>query len=271
MSTTRSEIDKFEQLPKARALSIFYTAGYPRLNDTVPLLKKLAACGVDMLEVGFPFSDPVADGPIIQESNRIAIENGMNLSVLFEQLREIRLFTDIPVLLMGYLNPVEQYGIERFLSDASECGVDGAILPDMPFELYLKLYKPLFKKYGVRPVFLVTTRTPDSRIRAFDEEDPAFHYLLSSDAVTGGKVAVSEEREAFFKRVSEMGLKRPLFVGFGVRDRASFDSVTKFTRGAIVGSGFLKAVGDLPALSGDPKRSDLDGANIVESYIRGMR
>jgi tryptophan synthase alpha chain len=271
MSAGKETLDRFARLPKKRALSIFYTAGYPRLRDTVPLLRELATSGVDMVEIGFPFSDPVADGPTIQESNRVAIENGMTLPVLFEQLREARTYADIPILLMGYLNPVEQYGIERFLRDAAACGVDGVILPDLPFEQYCKRYKPLFVEHRVRPVFLVTTRTPPERIRAFDSEDPAFLYLLSSDAVTGGSVCVSSEREAFFRRVSEMNLTRPLFVGFGVRDRQSFDSVTAFTHGAIIGSGFLQAIADLPASQDDPTRSDLTGSRIVEQFSKSIR
>lgn len=267
----QTPIDRLSRLPAKRALSIFYTAGYPRLNDTVPLLRELSVNGVDMVEIGFPFSDPVADGPTIQESNRVAIENGMTLQVLFEQLREARRYTEMPILLMGYLNPVEQYGFERFMRDAAACGIDGAILPDMPFELYKTRYKSLFLEYGVRPVFLVTTRTPAERIRAFDAEDPAFLYLLSSDAVTGGALSVSAEREAFFQRVSEMGLQRPLFVGFGVRDRVSFDTVTRYTRGAIVGSGFLQAIGGLPESTQGATLSDLDGSQVVATYLKGMR
>jgi tryptophan synthase alpha chain len=271
MSVQENIVDRFVRLPEKRSLSIFFTAGYPRLLDTVPILKQLSASGVDMVEIGFPFSDPIADGPTIQESNRIAIDNGMTLEVLFEQLREMRAHTDIPILLMGYLNPVEQYGVERFLCDTAACGADGVILPDMPFELYTARYRPLFVRYGVRPVFLVTIRTPVERIRAFDAEAPAFHYLLSSDAVTGGDVSVSVDRDAFFKRVSEMGLKRPLFVGFGVRDKASFDAVTTHTRGAIVGSGFLNAIQALPVSSADHRSSDVGHDDIIGRYIRGIR
>jgi tryptophan synthase alpha chain len=271
MNVQDRSLDRFSRLPERRALSIFYTAGFPRLRDTVPLAQELSTLGVDMLEIGFPFSDPVADGPTIQESNRVAIENGMTLHVLFEQLREVRAHTDIPILLMGYLNPVEQYGFERFLRDAAACGIDGAILPDMPFELYVAQYKPLFKSHGVRPVFLVTTRTPAERIRAFDAEDPAFLYVLSSDAVTGGAVSVSADREAFFKRVSEMGLQCPLFVGFGVRDKASFDSVTRYTRGAIVGSSFLQAVEKLSGSANDTHTSHISGSGVIAKFIREMR
>jgi len=266
-----SSHDRFSTLPKSSALSIFLTAGYPRLHDTVPLIERLCSSGVDMIEIGFPFSDPVADGPTIQESNRIAIENGMSVPVLFEQLREVRARVDIPLLLMGYLNPVEQYGVERFLRDAAECGIDGAIIPDMPFELYVSKYKPLFEHYGVRPVFLATPRTPVERLRAFDQENPAFLYLLSIDGVTGGSVTVSSSREEFFERVAQMGLASPLFVGFGVRDRESFTRVTKHTTGAIIGSAFLEVLANMPAHSKDPTRSDESSMTVIERYVKSVR
>lgn len=276
VSTYQEGIDRFERLPKKGALSIFYTAGYPRLDDTVPVLRQLAASGVDMVEIGFPFSDPVADGPTIQESNRVAIENGMKLAVLFEQLRQARSYTDMPIALMGYLNPVEQYGFERFLRDAAACGVDAAIIPDMPFEQYQRRYKGLFIEYRVRPVFLVTTRTAPDRIRSFDAEAPAFLYLLSSDSVTGGSISVdtdsvSADRAAFFRRVADMQLTRPLFVGFGVRDRQSFNAVTICTRGAIIGSAFLQAIADLPASNTEPNTSDFVNSDIIGQFVAGIR
>jgi len=276
MTIEKETPDRFARLPNKRALSIFYTAGYPRLSDTVPVLRELTASGVDMVEIGFPFSDPVADGPTIQESNRVAIENGMTLSVLFKQLREARQHTDIPIALMGYLNPVEQYGFERFLRDAAACGVDAAIIPDLPFEQYQRRYKALFAEQRVRPVFLVTTRTEPERIRAFDAESPAFLYLLSSDAVTGGSISVcsgsgASDREVFFQRVAQMRLSRPLFVGFGVRDRQSFDAVTTSTQGAIIGSAFLQALANLPASDKDSDLSDLASSQNIGRFIASIR
>jgi tryptophan synthase alpha chain len=271
MTTQHTAPNRFASLPQSRALSIFLTAGYPRLNDTVPLIKALDKSGVAMIEIGFPFSDPIADGPTIQESNRVALSNGMTLSVLFTQLREVRAHTDIPLLLMGYLNPVEQYGFERFLADAAECGIDGVILPDMPFEQYLRNYRALFTTYGIRPAFLVTPRTSDGRIRAFDAENPAFLYLVSSDAVTGGAVSVSAERAQFFERVSQMGLTSPCFVGFGVRDKAGFESVTTHTQGAIIGSRFLQAIADLPASRATPGQSDFENTDTVKQFIVSIR
>lgn len=263
--------NRFSTLPTRKALSLFCTAGFPRRDDIVPVVERLQAAGVDMVEIGFPFSDPTADGPTIQASNARALSNGMTLALLFSQLRALREKVTIPVLLMGYLNPVEQYGCERFLRDAAACGIDGVILPDMPFEEYCETYKPLFQEAGVKPVFLVTSRTAADRIAAFDREEPAFIYVVSSDAVTGGTVVVSEERAAFFKRLAEMNLKSQLIVGFGVSDKASFDSVTERARGAIIASAFLRAIADLPAQSGDPHRSDFASSGVIEKFVAQVR
>jgi tryptophan synthase alpha chain len=264
--------NRFNSALKARALSIFFTAGYPRLNDTLPILSALSDSGVDLVEIGFPFSDPVSDGPTIQESSQIALKNGMSLKVLFKQLSEVRAVTSIPLLLMGYINPVEQYGFESFLSDAARCGIDGAIIPDMPFDRYQSEYKPLFKRHGVKPVFLVTTRTTPERIKAFDQEDPAFLYLLSSDAVTGGAVSVTQERDDFFQRVAAMGIKSPLIVGFGVRDRETFNSVTRHTKGAIIGSAFTRALSAVAASPTDSASSDDSGLRaVVREFVVGVR
>lgn len=255
---------RFLQLPAERALSVFFTAGFPRLGDTMPVLEALQESGVDMAEVGFPFSDPVADGPTIQESNLVALGNGMTVATLFEQLSGLRRSgVTMPVLLMGYLNPLERFGAESFFARAAECGVDGLILPDMPFDEYLDRYRALFKKEGLKPVFLVTSRTSEERIRAFDAEEPAFLYVLSSDAVTGGRAAVSEERDAFFKRLKEMRLKSKLIVGFGVSDRESFNAVTRHTAGAIIGSAFVRAVAEA--------KDDAGLREVTKKFIAGVR
>jgi len=263
--------DRFAQMPQHGVLSLFFTAGFPRRDDMMPILEQLQAVRVDMVEVGFPFSDPVADGPTIQASSQQALANGMTVELLFEQLRHMRSSVSVPVLLMGYLNPVEQYGFARFVADAEQCGVDGLIIPDMPFEEYVERYKPLYENAGIRPVFLVTSRTEPERIRAFDREKPAFLYVLSSDAVTGGAVSVSDERDAFFKKLSEMGLSSRLIVGFGVRDRSSFDAVTRHTSGAIVGSAFVHLLSSLPQMEGSPYRTDLDRGSAVAEFVRGFR
>lgn len=262
---------RFLQMPPRGALSVFFTAGFPRRDDTMPILEQLQAAGVDMVEVGFPFSDPVADGPTIQASSQKALANGMTVELLFEQLRSMRGSVSLPVLLMGYLNPVEQYGFARFLADAAQCGIDGLIVPDMPFEEYVEHYKPLYEREGIRPVFLISSRTDPERIRAFDRENPAFLYVLSSDAVTGGAVSVSAERDAFFKQLSEMGLASRLIVGFGVRDRSSFSAVTRYTSGAIVGSAFVSFLSTLPQVDGDPYRTDLVDGSAIAEFIGGFR
>lgn len=264
-------LDRFSQLPQRPALSIFCTAGFPRRDDLIPLLERVQAAGADMIEIGFPFSDPIADGPTIQASNQRALANGMNLELLFEQLTDLRTKVTIPVLLMGYLNPVEQYGVSRFLEDAARCGVDGLILPDMPFEEYCQSYKAKFKSVGVKPVFLITSRTEPERIRMFDGEEPAFLYVVSSDAVTGGRLSVSEERAAFFERLSTMGLKSRLIVGFGVTDKANFEAVTARTHGAIIASAFLRALATLPASAHSPHVTDFESFKTIENFIGHIR
>jgi tryptophan synthase alpha chain len=263
---------RFLQLPEKGALSVFFTAGYPRLNDTCVVLDALQQSGVDMVEVGFPFSDPVADGPTIQESNLAALQNGMTVATLMTQLKEIRgQGITMPILLMGYLNPVERYGAERFFREAAECGADALILPDMPFDGYQDRYKALFAKYRLNPVFLVTSRTEPERVRAFDAEGPAFLYVLSSDAVTGGSANITGEREAFFERLSAMGLRSRLIVGFGVSDRASFQAVTKHTSGAIVGSAFLRAISHVPRGSSESQSDGAAMREAVKEFVSKMR
>ena len=258
-------------LPDRSIFSIFCTAGFPRLGDTEEVLYRLATAGVDMIELGFPFSDPVADGPTIQDSNQRAIANGMSLPVLFAQIADLRGCVDVPVFLMGYLNPAEQYGFEKFVRDAARCGIDGLIIPDMPFEEYQERYKPLYKEYDISPVFLVTSRTEDQRIRAFDAEQPAFLYILSSDAVTGGALTDSQEREDFFVRLSRMGLQSKMVVGFGVGDPDTFKAVTKHTHGAIVGSAFVKALQSIEGRDDDLKRSDFATSSVIETFVKQFK
>lgn len=264
--------ERFSRLHGRRALSVFFTAGYPRRDDTLPLLHALQATGVDMVEVGFPFSDPVADGPTIQESNIAAIANGMVIERLFQQLATLRTSgVTIPVMLMGYLNPVERYGAERFFEQASACGVDGLILPDMPFDEYSVRYKALFTRYHLKPAFLVTSRTPPERVRLLDDEAPAFLYVLSSDAVTGGRATVTHEREAYFKRLQDMKLSSPLIVGFGVSDRESFNAVTEHTNGAIIGSAFVRAITNLPSGSSQTTSDAATLSATVQTFINHVR
>lgn len=221
-------------------LSIYYTAGYPEIDSTLKIAKELESAGVDFLEIGFPYSDPIADGPVIQNSSQIALKNGMTLHLLFEQLKSLRQEVTIPVFLMGYLNPVLQYGIENFCKKCQEVGIDGVILPDLPVYAYEQEFQPLFKKYGVDLVFLITPQTSEERIRKIDNLSQNFIYLLSSNATTGKDLQVNTQTEDYFKRINNMNLRSPTIVGFGISNHASFKASVKHTNGAIIGSAFVK-------------------------------
>lgn len=225
-------------------LSIYYTAGYPHLDSTLPIAAELEKAGVDFLEIGFPYSDPVADGPTIQEASQVALKNGMTLKILFEQLRSLRKKVSIPVFLMGYLNPVLQYGVENFLKSCKETGVNGVILPDLPMYAYEGEFKPLFEKYGIHLIFLVTPQTSEERIRKIDALSHSFIYLLSSNATTGKQLQVDDKTQNYFQRIHDMHLKSPTIVGFGISDRDSFEKAVRNTQGAIIGSAFVKQLKD---------------------------
>lgn len=227
-----------------KALSVFTTAGFPRRQDTLTVLRTLQDAGVNMIELGFPFSDPLADGPTIQQANTVALAQGMSLKVLFEQLQELRPAIHIPVLLMGYLNPVLQFGPEAFFQRCQEVGIDGLILPDLPLPEYLEHFKPLYTQYGLKSVFLITPQTSPQRIRLLDEATDGFLYVVSSHAVTGTQLDVDQHRQDYFARIAAMKLKNPLVVGFGIHDRASFAQSTAAFHGGIIGSAFLKAIRD---------------------------
>lgn len=231
---------------KQDLLSIYFTAGYPALNTTVDIAEALEKAGADFLEVGFPYSDPVADGPVIQGSSQQALENGMTLNVLFEELKELRKKVTIPIILMGYCNPMVQYGVERFCKTAAEVGVDGVIVPDLPMYEYENLYKDTFAKYGLSNIFLVTPQTSEDRIRKIDELSNSFIYLLSSSSITGGSLNVSDTIEAYYKRIKAMQLKNPLIIGFGISNNISYKKACEYANGAIVGSAFVKYLGSRP-------------------------
>lgn len=224
-------------------LSVYFTAGYPHLNSTVDIAEALEKAGADFMEIGFPYSDPVADGPVIQESSQVALENGMTLEILFEQLKELRKRVSIPVLLMGYFNPVLQYGVEKFCASAAEAGVDGVIVPDLPMYEYEEMYCNCFDKHSLSNIFLVTPQTSEERIRKIDGLSNGFIYLLSSSATTGKNLDVSSSTEAYFGRIKNMNLKNPTMIGFGISDKKTFDKASEYTRGAIVGSAFVKMLG----------------------------
>lgn len=221
-------------------LSIYYTAGYPGINDTIPIAGALEAAGADMLEIGFPFSDPLADGPVIQHSSEVALKNGMSVERLFDQLRGLRRKVSIPVLLMGYLNPVMQYGIERFCASCAECGVDGLILPDLPMAEYESSYREVFRRHGLSNVFLITPQSSEERIRKIDDLSEGFIYALSSSSTTGKNMNTGEATTEYFERLRAMNLRNPLMIGFGVSDRKSFQKVVSCAHGAIIGSAFIR-------------------------------
>jgi tryptophan synthase alpha chain len=236
---------------KKDILSVYFTAGYPNLNDTVTVLESLEKAGVDLVEIGMPFSDPLADGPTIQASSLVALENGMSIKVLFEQLKDIRKKVSIPLVLMGYINPVHKFGIENFVAKCAEVGIDGVILPDLPFNEYLEEHKPTFDKAGLSNIFLVTPQTPDERIKLIDASTSGFIYLVSSAAVTGAKKGLSQTQIDYFKRIKSLNLKNPSLIGFGIGDHDSYKQTCQYASGAIVGSAFVKMLGDSKDIAGD--------------------
>jgi tryptophan synthase alpha chain len=223
-------------------LNIYITAGYPELNDTIHIMQALQQNGADLIELGMPYSDPLADGPVIQESSGRAIANGMTLAVLFEQLKDMRSTIHVPVILMGYMNPVLQYGFERFCADAAAVGVDGLILPDLPEFEFETEYGAIIKKYGLDFIFLVTPETSEERLRKLDELSSGFLYAVSSSSTTGGDKQMADIGE-YLKRLQSMNLKNPVLVGFGIKDKASFEAACAHANGAIIGSAFIKALG----------------------------
>lgn len=225
---------------KKNILSVFYTAGFPTLNDTVSIAKNLEKAGVDIIEIGIPFSDPVADGPTIQASNKVALDNGMNVKLLLRQVKEIRKEVSIPIILMGYLNPVMQYGVEKFCRDAVAVGADGLILPDLPLDEFNTGYKDLTISLGLDTIFLISPTTSAERIRIIDGLSTGFVYAVSSSSTTGIKKGFSQDQEVYFQKLKAMNLKNPFLIGFGISDHTTFSKACEFAEGAIVGSAFIK-------------------------------
>jgi tryptophan synthase alpha chain len=228
---------------KDNLLSIYYTAGHPQLDTTVAIAEALEKAGADFLEIGFPYSDPVADGPTIQHSSQQALDSGMTLNLLFEQLKDLRKRVSIPILLMGYVNPIVQYGVERFCKKAVEVGVDGIIVPDLPIYEYETIYSRYFTDNNLSNIFLVTPQTSEDRIRKIDALSNSFIYLLSSSSITGGNLNVSDSIETYYRRIKAMQLKNPTIIGFGISDHTSFKKACEYASGAIVGSAFVKLLG----------------------------
>ena len=254
-----NRIDILFQTKKERVLSIYFTAGFPKLEDTLPIMQAIESAGADIIEVGVPYSDPIADGPTIQDSNQIALDNGMSLKKLFEQLQDMRQTVSLPVVLMGYLNPIIQYGMEAFCKKCQEIGVDGLILPDLPMQQYLDEFKEVFDRYDLRNTFLISPQTSEKRIREIDTHSNGFIYMVSAHSITGARTGISEEQIAYFQRVEAMNLKNPRLIGFGISDSETFTTASKYGNGAIIGSAFIKKIKESQDLKSD-----------IESYIQSV-
>lgn len=238
----KNRINQLFQNKKENILSVYFTAGYPQLGDTVPIIQALVKNGTDLIEIGMPFSDPVADGPVIQNSSTIALKNGMSVKVLFEQLANIRESVKIPLILMGYLNPVMQFGVEKFCQRCQEVGIDGLILPDLPLSVYEDEFKVLFEQYGLHNILLITPQTSETRIRQIDDASNGFIYMVSSSSTTGAKDKVSDFHQDYFDRVNQLNLRNPRLIGFGISNRETFQNACRYASGAIIGSAFVKAL-----------------------------
>ncbi|MEM6737548.1 MAG: tryptophan synthase subunit alpha [Bacteroidota bacterium] len=229
----------FTMSEKSEILNVYFTAGYPKIEDTIRIAKSLQEGGADILEIGIPFSDPIADGPTIQESSTQALKNGMTLTNLFEQLTDLRKEVVLPVLLMGYVNPIIQFGIKEFCKECERVGVDGIIVPDLPIQEYLDEYQELFQVHGLYNIFLISPNTSEERIRLIDEQSNGFIYMVSSSSITGAKKRIDTRQIAYFDRIRKMHLKNPRLIGFGISDHASFKKACEFAEGAIIGSAFI--------------------------------
>ena len=243
---------------EGKLLSIYFTAGYPNLNDTKDIIIKLQESGVDMIEIGLPFSDPLADGPTIQDSSTIAIKNGMNTNKLFDQLKGIRDVVSIPLIIMGYFNPMLQYGVEAFCKKCNEIGIDGLIIPDLPIDYYEENYKSMFEENQLYNMFLIAPQTSDKRIRKIDSISNGFIYMVSSSSITGSKDSFSSEQINYFKRIEKMNLDTPRIIGFGVGNKETFDAAVDYSKGAIIGSAFIKNLHE-------------NGVDSIDSFIKSIR
>ena len=239
------------QTKKQNVLSVYYTAGYPQLNDTVRIAEYLEQAGADVIEIGMPYSDPLADGPTIQQSGTQALNNGMTISTLFDQLQNIRSTVSLPLILMGYLNPALQYGLEQFCERCQQVGVDALIIPDLPMQEYLDEYKALFESYGLYNIFLISPQTSEKRIRLIDEHSHGFIYVVSSASITGAKIGITDEQIAYFERIQALQLRHPTLIGFGISSRETFRTAGEHAEGAIIGSAFIKVLAESKDLSSD--------------------
>jgi tryptophan synthase alpha chain len=236
-----NRIETLFETKKENILSVYFTAGFPNLNDTVEIIQLLEKNGVDLIEIGIPFSDPTADGLTIQRSSETALKNGMNLELLFEQLQNIRASVKIPLILMGYFNPVYQFGVERFCAKCVEIGIDGTILPDLPLNEFENEYKNIFLKNNLHNILLITPQTSETRIRQIDDACSGFIYMVSSSSTTGAGKKVEDFQKSYFERIQHMNLKNPRLIGFGISDNSTFANACKYANGAIIGSAFVKS------------------------------
>lgn len=235
-----NRIDKlFSSRGERKLLSLYFCAGHPTLEGTGEVIKKLESRGIDMIEVGIPFSDPMADGVVIQDAATKALHNGMNLRLLFSQLKEIKNDVQLPLILMGYLNPIIHYGVEDFFKSCVESGVSGAIIPDLPFNDYLDYVKPLADKYDIRVIMLITPETAEERIRFIDDHTDGFIYMVSSAAVTGVQKNFDDEKHEYFRRIDAMNLRNPRMIGFGISNKQTLETSQSNAAGAIIGSKFV--------------------------------
>lgn len=236
-----NRIDKLFRTKSKNILSIYFTAGHPNLNDTTAIIKAIEKSGADMIEIGIPFSDPIADGPVIQQSNQKALKNGISLKLIFEQLKDIRKDVSIPLILMGSFNPIFRFGIDKFCRACNEIGIDGTIIPDLPVYEYEERYLSFFEKNNLYNIFLVTPQTEEARIRYLDKLSKGFIYMVSSYSTTGSGKGF-EQSQSYFERMSKMNIKNPLLIGFGIKDKSTFQDACRFANGGIIGTAFIRAL-----------------------------
>ncbi|MBQ1799909.1 MAG: tryptophan synthase subunit alpha [Prevotella sp.] len=229
----------FAENKERKLFSLYFCAGCPTLDDTGEVIKTLERRGIDMIEVGIPFSDPLADGPVIQSAGTVALRNGMTLKLLFSQLREIKDDVKIPLVLMGYLNVIMHYGIEEFCQSCVEAGISGAIIPDLPFKDYMEVVKPIADRYDLRIIMMITPETSEERIRFIDEHTDGFIYMVSSASITGAQKSFDDAKQAYFRRINDMNLKNPRMIGFGISNKQTLESAQGNAAGAIIGSKFV--------------------------------
>ena len=270
MATTPNRIDALFAAKRSAVLNVYCTAGFPEADSTLPVMQALQDSGVDMIELGMPYSDPLADGPVIQDSSMVAIEKGMTIRTLLGQLQGFRERISVPVILMGYLNPIMQYGFEQFCADAAAAGIDGLILPDVPMYEFETLYGPVIRKYGLHFIFLVTPETVDARVRQLDGLSTGFLYAVSSSSTTGSNKDMGDS-QAYFKRLQDLQLSNPILVGFGIKDKATFDAACEHTSGAIIGTAYIKVLQSVAA-NAAPAVTDAAGIAVAtQAFIQSVR